>query len=539
MKKKTSSQTVQFAHRQISSRKVAFGAEMLEPRQLFSALPTVKLVADIPTASGITGADGQFEVTRTGSTSAPLKVYYVSNSTTTINSHEYTKTTGEVTIHGGESVSYIDVDPVVGLNLSPKKTYTSTTHNATVTVDENQGGTVVSGQRYYVPITIGANGQTRSDEPVDNEVDLTTALSGLGGSGAIEDSSIKVVETDSSGNTIDSNVPFQFDKDSDYDATSNASGDLILEMTGTTTSTQTRYYRVYFDTQGTYTTPTFTSQVSVSSENDAVGLDSYAVSNNTATYVMQKSTGGLSAIIDKDGNDWVGFNSAGGANGEYRGVPNLGTPDGLHPYDPSGNFPSSDAENTATTTIVNSGPLKTTINVTCDSGNVDVDYEFYANFVRVTVVTNNETSAGGAGKYWFLYEGTPGGSFNGNDTYLLSDSTTGTLGNSNGFDDANGIGNSTEGQWAAFQSVSENRFIYFANDTASSIEDSYYPLDGDMTVFGFGRTGPNSDPSQTAELSGTNSFTIGIADGNSTAASTIDGQYQAVSASVGTPALSS
>ena len=75
-------------------------------------------------------------------------------------------------------------------------------------------------------------------------------------------------------------------------------------------------------------------------------------------------TGGISEILDTNGNDWVGFNSSSGSAGEYRGVPNLGVPAGLHPYDPTGNFPSTPTRHyTATTTIVNSGPLETTVNV--------------------------------------------------------------------------------------------------------------------------------------------------------------------------------
>lgn len=542
--KMTSSQRDKFVRRC----KAAFASEQLEARTLFSAPPVVSITASVPTASGITGADGQFEVARSGSTALPLKVYYTAASGTTINSHQYTKLTGEVTIHGGETHSYIDVKPVTGLTvvtnpvlvlqLTAKKTYTARSATATVTVDENNGTVTPATQRYYLPITIAGNGFARTDEPVDNNINLTTALSALGGSGAILDSSVQVVETDSSGNVINSSVPFQFNKASDYDATNDASGDLILEMTGTTTATQTRYYRVYFDTQGTYTAPTFSSQVTVNQNaTDDVGEAAISVTNSTATYFVQQGTGGISQIIDNAGNDWVGFNSNGGSAGEYRGVPNLGIPSGLHPYDPVGNFPSSDAQGTATTTVASTGPLETTINVASTDGNVSVTYQFYAGFVRVTVNQANEENSNDNDNYWFLYEGTPGGSFSDSDSYVLSDGTSNTLNNS--FDDPNGIGNSTEGQWASFQSASENRFIYFANDTASSVEDSYYDLNDQMTVFGFGRTAPTSDPSQVQELSGANSFTIGIADGNSTAAATIDGQYQSVSETVGTPALSS
>ena len=102
------------------------------------------------------------------------------------------------------------------------------------------------------------------------------------------------------------------------------------------------------------------------------------------------------------------------------------------------------------------------------------------------------------------------------------------------YDAPNGIGsgNTTTGQWASFQSQSENRFIYFAQDTQDTNEDSYYDLNGQMTVFGFGRTSPSNG--QNKLESGSNTYTFGIANGNSTAPTTINGQYRSLTNTVGT-----
>jgi hypothetical protein len=521
-----------------------FAAESLENRTLFSALPTVKLVATVPTASGITGANGQFKVSRTGSTASPLKVYYHALSSSTINPHQYTKLAGEVTIHGGESITYIDVKPVIGLTVSTdptlsvvvtqNKAYSASTHSATVTVTENNGGTTVSGQRYYVPITVAANGFTRTDQPVNDSINLTSALSSLNGSGAIEDSSLVVEETDSSGNVIDTNVPFQFDKGSGYDATSNASGNLVLEMKGTTTSSQTRYYRLYFDTQGTYTTPTFTSQVAVSDATDTIGDDSWKITTNEATWTMEKDSGAFSSVVDKQGNDWVSYNNTSGPDGTYRGVANMGVSNGTHP-----------GQSTGSTTVVSSGPLKTVIDYTSTDSNEMVQWTFYANFAQCTVLESNN------GPYWVVYEGTPGGTFNANDQVVQSDGTSTAL--SGDFNDANGIGNgNSDGQWAYFDSTSENRILYLAQNTQDSNPDVYWPYnDGSgsgMTVFGFGRdigdgAAPEGFGGATEHLTAVNTFTIGLAEdsGNSfsTASTTINGQYRDVTVNTGSAAASS
>ena len=146
-------------------------------------------------------------------------------------------------------------------------------------------------------------------------------------------------------------------------------------------------------------------------------------------------------------------------------------------------------------------------------------------------------SSNGNTNYWFLYEGTPGGSFSStSDKLVTSDGANQTL-DQTSYDSHQRYRlrqHATTGQWASFQSVGEDRFIYFAQNTQDTQEDSYYDLNDQMTVFGFGRTSPNSNPSQTQEETGANTYTFGIENNNSTAATTINGQYRALTNTVGT-----
>jgi len=56
----------------------------------------------------------------------------------------------------------------------------------------------------------------------------------------------------------------------------------------------------------------------------AGGDTAYIVTTQNATYYLEKSGGGLSSMLDKDGVDWLGFHKEPGSahKGEYRGFPN-------------------------------------------------------------------------------------------------------------------------------------------------------------------------------------------------------------------------
>ena len=59
-------------------------------------------------------------------------------------------------------------------------------------------------------------------------------------------------------------------------------------------------------------------------DESAGGVRCYKIETPTATYFLEKVGAGLSSLIDKDGHDWLGYNSTPGsrAGGEFRGFPN-------------------------------------------------------------------------------------------------------------------------------------------------------------------------------------------------------------------------
>ena len=56
----------------------------------------------------------------------------------------------------------------------------------------------------------------------------------------------------------------------------------------------------------------------------APGLPMFKITTPSATYYLDRSGAGLAAMIDRDGNDWIGFRSEPGSHaaGEFRGFPN-------------------------------------------------------------------------------------------------------------------------------------------------------------------------------------------------------------------------
>lgn len=65
-------------------------------------------------------------------------------------------------------------------------------------------------------------------------------------------------------------------------------------------------------------------QLSHGPDETAGGDPAYIISTAAATYYLEKTGGGLSSMIDRNGVDWLGFNKKKGSGwkGEYRGFPN-------------------------------------------------------------------------------------------------------------------------------------------------------------------------------------------------------------------------
>ncbi len=480
---------------------------------------------DDPTGAGI----GQFRVSRIGPTDRALEVrYYTRANSTAVNNQDFERLSGTVTIPAGERNVFFDLVPIdddrnegpetVFLTVRPNRAYAIGHHSAGVTIadnDESIAGWWDDRWEFRSPINVNVGSQARTDKPVDRQINFTEILGGLGRSGSLILNSIRVIETSEDGLTvIDDDVPFQFDRSSDFNAGSNAAGNLVFIMTGTTDANATRHYHVYFDTQGSFAPANVSPHISTTDNVLDENLSTIRVATPAGTYFYHKDGGGFTSLVDSEGNDWVGYNSNSdpGSAGIFRGIPNL--PEQFHP----GNMD-------VTTTIVSRGPLKTTIESSADEGARRIRWEIYPTYARATVLAYNAN-------YWFLYEGTPGGSMDANDFVVRSDGTRTDITES--WEDSDGIGSDNGQEWAYFNDEGLERFLFLAHDEADDLEDSYFNLDGNMTVFGFGRhNNPGAGPDALLTAA-PNSFTIGLRDGGAfdPAAATINAAYRSVDASL-------
>lgn len=520
------------------------------------ALPEVSVVTSAnasetdPTGAG----KGTFTFSRTGSTAAALVLNYtVTNASTATSGSDYAALSGTVTIPAGQSSAVVSVTPVddstdegdetVVVKLDASSGYTLSHQTATLIISDNdhtttQGWFGTDGQTSRTAFTMSGNGHDRTNEPVDYAVNFTSVLTGLGKSGSLQDGSIRVVETNAAGDTvINNNVPFQFDHAvSGYNASTNASGDLVVQPAGTTAASATRYFQVYFDTASSVHGPSVTAHVATTDNTPDITLDpngatinSVKIQTDNATYYFQKGEGAFSHIIDNSGKDWVTWNADGGtaqsgddsntgSGGRFRGLPNLGSL-GFHPY----------RNHNVTTTVLSSGPLKTTLQAVNSPNGDKVIWEIYSTFARLTVMPHDQNQG-----YMMLYEGTPGGAINSTDSVTRSNGVTTDINTTTNAPLGGGSGVGAD-EWIYFRdsSVGTNgRYLFLTHNNTDSLEDDYYEMHdstGDMTVFGFGRQNVNGGTNQL--LIGNNTFTIGLGDDGSnfnTTASAIEGQYQAV-----------
>ena len=103
--------------------------------------------------------------------------------------------------------------------------------------------------------------------------------------------------------------------------------------------------------------------------------------------------------------------------------------------------------------------------------------------------------------YWFLYEGTPGGALDEAGDYCVTSA---------------GVRRPLSERWEAalphpewicFGAANADRALFLAHHESDQHIDSYWPMEGNMTVFGFGRRGLDKFMTRTPAQ-----FTIGLAE---------------------------
>ena len=125
---------------------------------------------------------------------------------------------------------------------------------------------------------------------------------------------------------------------------------------------------------------------------DHQGQEALRIRAGGATWVYHLHGAGFASLIDRDGADWLSFRPWGGSDGIYRGIPNLAHPENVfHP-----------GAETCRTAAPRAGPLRVTLEAESTDGAWACRWRVYPDHAELTVLRVGHP-------YWFLYEGTPGG----------------------------------------------------------------------------------------------------------------------------------
>ena len=346
---------------------------------------------------------------------------------------------------------------------------------------------------YRLSIQVNAGGYERYDKPAEVTLDLVETCKGLNVDD-VDVGAFLVVEVDGSGNVVDEAVSFQFDPAGDD------SGDrdtLVLMLKGITPARATRRFYLYFDAAGVGHAPAAVpTQVAFEGVVEDEGQGSFKIATQNATYYYHRFGAGFSSMVDVDGQDWLGYRPGGGSAGEYRGIPNMGYPEGYcHP-----------GKEVSDSRVIAQGPLRVSILSKSADGVMRCRWDVFPHYARLTVLKMRTP-------YWFLYEGTPGGNPGGK-----LDEERGFCVRSTG--QRTPIGKRWEGdipdpEWLYFGAGNTQRVIYLVHHEDDDCVDSYWPMEGNMTVFGFGRLGLDKFMDRVPAH-----FTVGFAE---------DGDYEAAS----------
>ncbi|TFG72485.1 MAG: hypothetical protein E4H27_02540 [Anaerolineales bacterium] len=361
---------------------------------------------------------------------------------------------------------------------------------------------------YRLPITVNPGTIPRMDRIVNVKVDLNQGLADLGEAGIGKLQVFQVVEVDGQGTILNEKVPFQFDIEDRNTAANESRDTLALYLPGLSPAEANRQYHVYFGVPGKdYCVPLSSSYVTLTDAVMHQGQESYKIVTPGATYIYHKFGAGFASMLDPENLDWISYHPWGGSDGKYRGIPNLVYPEGhFHP----GNTGCHSQ-------ILHNGPLKVTI----ASESTD---DLWACRWDITPCYATLTVQKAPQPYWFLYEGTPGGALDEDGDFIVRSSGERTPA-SKSWDGA-----IPEPEWLYFGARNTNRVLYLVHHEHDEEIDSYWPMEHNMTVFGFGRMRLNKFMQLTPAH-----FTIGFVENNDFPAISrmIDSAYKPVEVTVG------
>jgi hypothetical protein len=331
--------------------------------------------------------------------------------------------------------------------------------------------------RYRTRIDVDAGGFTRWDKPVEVALDFSRLLRQIDVSRFVDPARLALFETHPGGILP---IAHQFDRDPDFHPWTDARGTLTFMLSGITPPPGRRSFFLYFGVERGATpdpAPPGIPRVTVD-RLDYRGQESFHIQSTRGDYIYHRAGAGFASLIDSDGLDWlsyhpgVGARSNSGSGGEYRGIPNMGHPEGYcHP-----------GHSVSRSELLSSGPLKITVASQSLDGHMSCRWDIFPFYARMTVLAMRKP-------FWFLYEGTPGGSLDmdtdlcvrpgpeGIITTPVRDRWEGDLPSSDGC------------EWLYFCDPDKKRSLYLVHHQDDEAVDSYWPMNEEMTVFGFGRLG--------------------------------------------------
>jgi len=218
--------------------------------------------------------------------------------------------------------------------------------------------------------------------------------------------------------------------------------------------------------------PLRTVQLTHGHDDSAGGGPAYIVSTPAATYYLEKTGGGLSSMLDKDGVDWLGFHSEEGSGhkGEYRGFPNA-----VHRQDGNYFHAMNAGTDPSTSVLEKASDEHVRIVFTSGNGQWQGRWDFYPDRCDFTM---SKVSPGY--KYWVQYEGVPGGEMDATDYwYTSADSQRHPI-------EETSIRDLPAPEWMAFGDQDSPRVLYVLHHEDDEFPDDYVSRPY-MTVLGFGR----------------------------------------------------
>lgn len=218
------------------------------------------------------------------------------------------------------------------------------------------------------------------------------------------------------------------------------------------------------------------------------GQPSFRIETRSATWVYHREGAGFSSLLDPAGNDWISYRPDGGAAGNYRGIPNAvfrRSQDGNNFFHPGHAGPKG-----SETVVASAAPDRVVLRSQSCDGRWACEWEILPDRARLRMTRVPADD----GRFWFLYEGTPGGRFDPADLCVRPGGQVSPL-------SERWEAMMKDVPWVAFVSAGHRHALLLVAHGAPNVPVSYRPMENAMTVFGFGRQLANLENLLTGELS--------------------------------------